>query len=229
MFNFSVFSAFIKASWLVKGVMLLLLFMSIFSWAIIIYHFFYLRRENGQIKAIKEKIKGKDLYKYFLILKNRSGVKRGIDALIFAGYGEILDFKVPNQDVLLNAERKMRCVLDQEQMLLDRHVNILATIGSIAPYIGLLGTVYGVMHAFHLLGNLNNQASIGLIAPGIAEALITTALGLLVAIPATAAFNIISSKIDSIVEIYRLYYSELDIYFRHEFLNYHLSQRKNEA
>ncbi len=217
-----------KASLLVKSVMLLLSLMSIISWALIFYYFLVLRREKQQLNLVKGKIKGKDLYKYYLILKNHPDEKRGIDALIYAGYQEILYFKRPNNEVLFNAECKMEWAVNQQEVSLRRYVSYLATIGAIAPYVGLLGTVWGIMHAFHLLGNVN-QAAINLVAPGIAEALVTTALGLLVAIPATVAFNLVTEKIDKMIDTYQLYVVELKIYFRHEWLNYQLSQRTNET
>ena len=106
-----------------------------------------------------------------------------------------------------SAQRAMRIELSRELERLDEHLSFLATVGSISPYIGLFGTVWGIMNSFMALGNVK-QATLAQVAPGIAEALIATAIGLFAAIPAVIAYNRFSTRLDRLVGRYELFVEE---------------------
>jgi biopolymer transport protein TolQ len=110
-------------------------------------------------------------------------------------------------DVLQGAERSMRVALSREMDRLDSHLSFLATVGSTSPYVGLFGTVWGIMHAFHALGNVD-QATLALVAPGISEALVATAIGLLAAIPAVIAYNRYSNQVERLNNRYEEFMEE---------------------
>ena len=106
-----------------------------------------------------------------------------------------------------NAQRAMKIELNRELERLDEHLPFLATVGSISPYIGLFGTVWGIMNSFRSLGNVQ-QATLAQVAPGIAEALIATAIGLFAAIPAVVAYNRFASRLDRLIGRYELFIDE---------------------
>jgi biopolymer transport protein TolQ len=106
-----------------------------------------------------------------------------------------------------SAQRAMRIELSRELDRLDEHLSFLATVGSTSPYVGLFGTVWGIMNSFMSLGN-TNQATLAQVAPGIAEALIATAIGLFAAIPAVIAYNRFSTRLDRLTGRYELFVEE---------------------
>jgi biopolymer transport protein TolQ len=107
----------------------------------------------------------------------------------------------------MGAERSMRVALSREMDRLENNLPFLATVGSVSPYIGLFGTVWGIMHAFHALGNVQ-QATLALVAPGISEALVATAIGLFAAIPAVVAYNRYSNQVERLNNRYEEFMEE---------------------
>jgi biopolymer transport protein TolQ len=197
-----------NASILVQLVLMLLLTVSVFSWTYIFRKMFALRSARAQTEAFERAFwSGGNLaalYQDTLSNRRKSADGSGAMERIFqAGMGEFNKSKAsmasrPNADAgasLDGARRAMRAAYQREMDMLESHLAFLATVGSVSPYVGLFGTVWGIMNAFRGLANVQ-QATLAAVAPGIAEALIATAIGLFAAIPAVVAYNRYSHDID---------------------------------
>jgi len=189
-----------EASLLVQGVMALLVFASVASWMVIFRKRQMLNRADKRARDFEEKFwSGADLTKlYDQVAGNRAG-REGVEAIFESGFREfsrLREEKHLNPDTLTNgAQRAMRVTLTREMDRLEHHLSFLATVGSVSPYVGLFGTVWGIMNSFRGLAGAH-QATIAMVAPGISEALIATAMGLFAAIPAVVAFNWFSSQVE---------------------------------
>ena len=198
--DLSIFNLILEASFTVQFVMLVLLAASIVSWEIIISK----RKELDKATKIADEFErlfwsGMDLGDLYRKL-TASGVEaEGVENVFIAGYREFSRLQQKNESngviAVENAQRAMRIELVRELELLDSRLSFLATVGSTSPYVGLFGTVWGIMNSFRSLGNLQ-QATLAQVAPGIAEALIATAMGLFAAIPAVIAYNRFSNQLD---------------------------------
>ncbi|TLU61197.1 protein TolQ [Thalassotalea litorea] len=196
---------FLQASVLVKSVMLCLLGFSIASWTMIIQRSKALNKAKVQAEQFEDKFwSGTDLSRLYKEISARGNVT-GIESLFMAGFKEFARIrKSPDsspQAVVDGTHRAMRVALSREVDGLETHLSFLATVGSISPYIGLFGTVWGIMNSFIALGSVQ-QATLAMVAPGIAEALIATAMGLFAAIPAVMAFNRFSHSVEKIENSY---------------------------
>ncbi len=189
-----------EASLLVQGVMALLVFASVASWVVIFRKRQMLNRADKRARDFEEKFwSGADLTKlYDQVAGNRAG-REGVEAIFESGFREfsrLREEKHLNPDTLTNgAQRAMRVTLTREMDRMEHHLSFLATVGSVSPYVGLFGTVWGIMNSFRGLAGAH-QATIAMVAPGISEALIATAMGLFAAIPAVVAFNRFSSQVE---------------------------------
>lgn len=175
----------------VKVVMLLLLLVSVMSWAIIIERGLLLRRLKRALREFDDKFwSGSDITRLYTELREHP--IEGLGAVFANGFKEFVRLckqpQIATSAVLDGVQRAMRVTTSREVDKLERHLGFLATVGSISPYVGLFGTVWGIMTSFHALGNVQ-QATIAMVAPGISEALIATAMGLFAAIPAVVAYN----------------------------------------
>ncbi|MDP7537737.1 MAG: protein TolQ [Methylococcales bacterium] len=198
--DLSIFNLILEASFTVQFVMLVLLAASIVSWAIIISK----RKELDKATKIADEFErlfwsGMDLSDLYRNL-TASGIEaEGIENVFIAGYREFSRLQQKNESngaiAVENAQRAMRIELVRELEILDSRLSFLATVGSTSPYVGLFGTVWGIMNSFRSLGNAQ-QATLAQVAPGIAEALIATAMGLFAAIPAVVAYNRFSNQLD---------------------------------
>jgi len=189
-----------QASWLVKAVMLLLLLASIASWVIIFRKRQVLNRAEKEADAFEEKFwSGTDLTAMHDAITTAHRKTDGMERIFEAGFSEFLRMRQQGRmgpsAMVEGAQRSMRIALTRETEELEFRLNFLATVGSTSPYIGLFGTVWGIMISFHSLANVN-QATIAMVAPGISEALIATAMGLFAAIPAVIAFNRFSNQVE---------------------------------
>lgn len=190
----------LEASLLVQGVMALLVLASIASWVVIFRKRQMLGRALKRATDFEEKFwSGADLNNlYDKVAGNRAG-REGIESIFESGFREftrLREEKHMHADTLTNgAQRAMRVTLTREMDRLENHLSFLATVGSVSPYVGLFGTVWGIMNSFRGLAGAQ-QATIAMVAPGIAEALIATAMGLFAAIPAVIAFNKFSSQVE---------------------------------
>jgi len=197
---------FLQASWLVKFVMLLLLGMSIYSWTLIFSRSRMLSVAKDALAHFEERFwSGHDLSRLYKETSARSERIFGGEKIFYTGFKEYSRLhRMPGRNVesvTEGAHRSMRVVLSREVDELDSGLSALATIGSISPYIGLFGTVWGIMSSFIALGAVQ-QATLAMVAPGIAEALIATAMGLFSAIPAVMAYNRFSTQVEKIETSY---------------------------
>ncbi len=189
-----------EASWLVKGVMAMLLAASIASWMVIFRKRQVLSRAEKDSNVFEELFwSGTDLTQLHEDITDSQRVTSGMEKIFDAGFAEFLRMRQqssmsPNA-MVEGAQRAMRIALTRETEDLELHLNFLATVGSTSPYVGLFGTVWGIMTSFHQLANVN-QATIAMVAPGISEALVATAMGLFAAIPAVIGYNRYSNQVD---------------------------------
>ncbi|UUM21155.1 protein TolQ [Mycoavidus sp. SF9855] len=198
--DLSIFSLVLHASVLAQAVMALLLALSLTSWTFIFRKWFALRNARAQTERFEHNFwAGGDLQVlYHSTVEHRHST--GALARIFeTGMREFLKAKEKNMTdasaILDNARRAMRAAFQREMDALEANLSFLASVGSVSPYIGLLGTVWGIMNSFRGLANVQ-QASLANVAPGIAEALVATAIGLFAAIPAVVAYNRYAHDID---------------------------------
>ncbi len=200
-----------EASFLVKLVMLSLLAISLYSWLLI----FRKREELSQAKIDADSFEdkfwsGNELNKLYEDIASTPASSRGMEGIFEVGFKEFVRLKKsapePGQ-VLEGAQRVMRISLAREIDQLEMSLPFLATAGSISPYIGLFGTVWGIMNSFRALGNVQ-QATLAMVAPGIAEALIATAMGLFAAIPAVIAYNRYSHEVERLINRYDTFLEE---------------------
>lgn len=201
-----------EASLVVQFVMLLLMVVSISSWTFI----FLKRKELSRAIEITDEFEtqfwsGDSLVELYKKLSAKDFAPEGIEKIFLAGYKEFSRMRqAGNVEPVVqveSAQRTMRIELSRELDRLDEHLAFLATVGSTSPYVGLFGTVWGIMNSFMSLGNVK-QATLALVAPGIAEALIATAIGLFAAIPAVVAYNRFSTRLDRLTGRYELFVEE---------------------
>ncbi len=202
----------LNASFVVQFVMLLLLLASVMSWTYI----FSKRAELKQAERIAEDFEEKfwsgiELSTLVKDLKNREDDVDGIENIFLAGYKAFARMakqeEISPEIKIESAQRAMKIELARELDKLDESLPFLATVGSTSPYIGLFGTVWGIMNAFSALGEMK-QATLANVAPGISEALIATAMGLFAAIPAVIAYNRFSTQLDRLAGRYELFMDE---------------------
>lgn len=198
----SVFSYFWHASPVVKIVMMFLLGASVLSWALIFQKWIYINNMRQAIIEFENQFwSGAELGRLYQSLQARGKNIMGLASIFNAGFKEYMRLrsqKIAATDLLQAVQRSMRVSALQEQNELENHLPTLATIGSVSPYVGLFGTVWGIMMAFHALGGAQ-QMTIAMVAPGISEALIATAMGLFAAVPAYIFYNRFSTHVDRLL------------------------------
>ncbi|MEY3017923.1 MAG: protein TolQ [Pseudomonadota bacterium] len=199
------------ASVLVQLVMALLMLASMLSWWMIVQRAMYYGAAKRAYNQFERQFwSGVDLAQLF-----RKSVAKpslaGVESIFVAGFKEFSRLRQQSaadpEAVMQGAERAMRVAVAREEDKLERFLPFLATVGSTSPYIGLFGTVWGIMNAFRGLANVQ-QATLATVAPGIAEALIATAMGLFAAIPAVIAYNRFSSRMDHLLGNYDTFADE---------------------
>ena len=200
----------IHASIVVQAVLLLLVVLSIWSWWQIFLKMFQLKRSARDTDAFENEFwKGGDLNElYQRAVKSRTG--SGLEHIFTAGFREFAKHRKQGSNAAItmdSARRAMRATFQREIDAIDAHLAGLATVGSVSPYIGLFGTVWGIMNAFRGLANVS-QATLAHVAPGIAEALIATAIGLFAAIPAVVAYNRYTHDVDRLAVRYETFIEE---------------------
>lgn len=178
----------LNASLLVQMVMLLLVLISLFSWTLIIYKSRYLKKARRTANEFEDTFwKSRDLNALYNRITGSDKKSLGMEIIFTAGYVEFVRLRKQSNMTLSalidGTQRAMRVTLHRQIDELDTHLSTLATVGSVSPYIGLFGTVWGIMSSFHALGGVQ-QVTLSMVAPGISEALVATAMGLFAAIPA---------------------------------------------
>lgn len=198
--DLSFFSLITGASVVVQLVMLLLLSVSILSWTMIFRKRGALNEAREAAEQFEERFwSGGDLATLYQQLAPRADELDGLANIFVSGFTEFTRLRRRSggdpMATVEGAQRCMRVALSREMDGLEVHLSFLATVGSTSPYVGLFGTVWGIMNAFRGLGNVH-QATLAMVAPGIAEALIATAMGLFAAIPAVIAYNRYSNDVE---------------------------------
>lgn len=181
------------ASIVVQLVMALLLAASLASWAVILRKRAVIRQARARADSFENTFwSGGDLSALYRSMEGRRGTTTGMETIFEAGFREFGKLRqqsgIGSAQLIEGSQRAMRVAQLREMDRLEHNLAMLATVGSTSPYVGLFGTVWGIMNSFHSLGNVQ-QATLALVAPGIAEALIATAMGLFAAIPAVIAYN----------------------------------------
>jgi biopolymer transport protein TolQ len=203
----------LNASLIVQIVMAILLAASIASWGIMLRKRSELSRARAEADRFEEVFwSGGDLSAMFRAIDQSRRVTKGMESIFESGFREFSRMRqhaAAGSDMLVETSRRgMRVALLKESDRLEEGLSMLATIGSTSPYVGLFGTVWGIMNAFHGLGNVQ-QATLAMVAPGIAEALIATAMGLFAAIPAVIAYNRYADQVTRIESRYDTFVEEL--------------------
>ena len=198
--DLSILSLIANASILVQAVMVLLAIVSLMSWTFIFRKWFAIRQARSQTEQFERDFwSGADLNALYQSAANDRHGAGALERIFEAGMREYLKVKAQrNADaagMLDGARRAMRATYQREMDALERHLAFLASVGSVSPYVGLFGTVWGIMNSFRGLANVQ-QATLANVAPGIAEALVATAIGLFAAIPAVVAYNRYAHDID---------------------------------
>lgn len=205
----SVIGYFMQAGLVVKSVMLILLVASIVSWTLIIQRAWYFKRKKNQYDNFSRRFwESNDLSKLYTDLDSSSESRQGLAAIFHSGFKEYIRARKQGTVFLEPIQRVMQISHAKEATQLEQHLPFFASVGSIAPYIGLFGTVWGIMTSFQALGQAS-QATIAMVAPGISEALVATALGLFTAIPAVIAYNRYSTRANGLLSRYDLFQDEL--------------------
>ena len=200
--DLSIIELILHASLVVKLVMLLLIGVSLMSWYWIFRKAFAIRDARLRTDQFERDFwSGGDLNALYQSAVNNRHVTGALERIFEAGYREFTKLRgqtsLDTKAVVDGARRAMRATYQRELDDLDSHLSFLASVGSVSPYVGLLGTVWGIMHSFRGLSNMTT-ATLSAVAPGIAEALVATAIGLFAAIPAVVAYNRFAHDVDRV-------------------------------
>lgn len=202
----SLVSLFAEATLVVKLIMLSLVGISIISWSFIFQRAkYYKALEQIEDKFEQQFYSGKELLEVYKNLAQKSADAYGLEQIFKSGFHEYFVSKkndrMQPEAVLENSKRAMDAATRTQIDNLEKNLSFLATVGSVSPYVGLFGTVWGIMHSFIALGSVQ-QATLSMVAPGIAEALIATAMGLFAAIPAVISYNRYANRVNEMVNKY---------------------------
>jgi biopolymer transport protein TolQ len=201
-----------QASFVVQAILLLLLLTSVISWAVILGKRRLLARTRGVADSFEERFWSGGTLADLAEKVRRNKEDDGLVSIFRAGYDEFARHqqlgKIAADDTLASVQRSMRVAQAREVERLEGGLAFLATVGSTSPYVGLLGTVWGIMTAFIAIGNVK-QATIAMVAPGIAEALVATAMGLFAAIPAVIAYNFFTHQVERLENRYNTFSEEM--------------------
>tara|TARA_B110000438_G_scaffold294746_1_gene336630 strand:- start:180 stop:860 length:681 start_codon:yes stop_codon:yes gene_type:complete len=186
--DFSLMQLFLRADFIVKGVIILLISASVYSWALIFEKYRLFKKIDKSSSNFENKFwKSKSAVSFFNTLTNRE--KDPLTSIFQSAMVEVIKTKSKSSsEQVARVSRVLEISSDREINLIEKHFTFLATVGSTAPFIGLFGTVWGIMNSFQSIA-ISRNTSLAIVAPGIAEALFATALGLLAAIPAVVAYN----------------------------------------
>ena len=207
----SVYELIANASLLVQGVMALLVLASVVSWMMILQRWAFCVAPNKKSMRSKTTFCPVLIYVGYTELTQEEHLN-GIEGIFVAGFREYTRLSeqpgVDAEAIMQGTQRAMRVSLMREEARLEKHLPFLATVGSTSPYIGLFGTVWGIMNSFRSLANMT-QATLASVAPGISEALIATAMGLFAAIPAVIGYNRFSANVDVLIKRYEGFCDEV--------------------
>lgn len=200
---------FLQAGLVVKSVMILLAIASITSWTLIFQRAWFFNRKKQLTDAFNRRFWDcGDLSKLYADVDNNPEENQGMAAIFHSGFKEFIRARKQGSVVIEPIQRVMQISHAKEAEQLEQHLSFFASVGSIAPYVGLFGTVWGIMTSFQALGHAQ-QATIAMVAPGISEALVATALGLFTAIPAVIAYNRYTTHANALLNRFDLFQEEL--------------------
>ena len=212
--DLEIWTLILNASIVVKVVLVVLLAVSFMSWMFIFQKWFSIRRAGRQTELFEREFwGGRDLNALYQGAVNNRHSIGNLERIFEAGFREFAKLRgqkganTDASDMVDGARRAMRATFQREMDFLERHLSFLASTGSVSPYVGLFGTVWGIMHSFRGLANVQ-QATLAQVAPGIAEALVATAIGLFAAIPAVVAYNRYSHDIDRLANRFESFMEE---------------------
>lgn len=210
--DLSILHLILNASLVVQVVMALLAAVSFMSWYYIFMKWFGVRKSNNQTEAFERQFwSGGDLNGLYQSAVNDRHHAGSMERIFESGFREFNKLRgqphLDAKDVIDGSRRAMRATCQREVDRLESHLAFLASVGSVSPYVGLFGTVWGIMHAFRGLSNVG-QATLASVAPGIAEALVATAIGLFAAIPAVLAYNRFAHDIDRLASRFESFMEE---------------------
>ena len=210
--DMSFFHLITNASIPVQAVMVMLVIASVMSWTMIFKKRIWLNRAKREADLFEERFWSlEELTPLYNRINKQRNEASGMEILFEAGFREFVRLQkqgsVEADAVMEGSQRAMRVAFNREIEDLEMHLSFLATVGSTSPYVGLFGTVWGIMNSFRALGNVQ-QASISMVAPGIAEALVATAMGLFAAIPAVIAYNRFSNDVERLINRYDTFIEE---------------------
>lgn len=220
MSDIKILDLFFQSSLLVKLIILILIFFSVISWAIIIQRTHIFNLAMRKTKVFEEKfLSGIELDKLYKTSHMYHDSLIGSERIFYAGFKEFSRLHCANnyalESIIEGVSRVMRLSMNRDLATLENYISFLGTIASISPYIGLFGTVCGILNAFIALGMVQ-QATLQMVAPGIAEALITTAISLVTAIPAVMAYNRFNQRINHIEQNYINFMDEFTAILHHK-------------
>ena len=211
--DFSIVELIANASFIVKLVMLILLLSSLWSWFVIFQRILVVKKAQLSLRRFEQEFWASNNVKQFYHqLTTRNHPPSGIENIFIEGFNEYNKLSQNagglSGNLVAGVQRAFKIALLKESNYLNQHLASLASVGSVSPYIGLFGTVWGIMHSFIGLSKSSTAVTIAVVAPGIAEALVATAIGLFAAIPATLFYNYFSDKVDTILSEYETFADE---------------------
>ena len=216
----SIIDLVLNASFLVQLVMLILIMASVVSWTMIFNKYVILKRARRDAEDFEDQFWSvEDLSPLYTKISASHHEPSGMEKIFEAGFKEFVRLNkqenIEPEAVLDGSQRSMRIAMNKEMDHLETNLSFLATVGSTSPYVGLFGTVWGIMNSFQALGTVQ-QATIAMVAPGISEALVATAMGLFAAIPAVVAYNRYSYDVERLINRYDNFMEEFSsILHRH--------------
>lgn len=201
-----------NASWIVMLVLLMLVAASAISWVMIVQKGLLLRMTRQAMLEFEDRFwSGMDLTQLYQEVQDRDTADNGMAQIFKAGFGEFSRLRnqgATEADAIMEGiQRAMRVAISREHEKLELNLPFLASVGSTCPYVGLFGTVVGIMNSFRGLAQVQ-QATLASVAPGIAEALMTTAVGLVAAIPAVVAYNRYAARVEALLSSYEIFADE---------------------
>ena len=215
----SILELFLNASLVVKSVIVILVLASILSWMVIFERWLYIGKVNQEFLNFENSFWSDTGLEMLLKASQEAGhMPIGAEYVFQVGYLDykrLVNEKFDADTIMTSVQRNMKAALNKEQSLLEKHLPFLATVASVSPYIGLFGTVWGIMNSFRGLAGAS-QATLTAVAPGISEALIATAIGLFAAIPALIAYNKYISESDNLISSFEGFKEEFSAVLHRE-------------
>ena len=211
--DFNIWQLILEAGFVVKLVMLILFLGSIWSWYIIFQYAWMLKRAQHHARKFEEDFwASSNVKQFYYQLTKKEQLPKGMGHIFVEGFNEYNKLShhhnMSSTNLISGIQRALKVALLKESAYVNRHLASLASVGSVSPYIGLFGTVWGIMHSFMGLSQSTTAVTIAVVAPGIAEALVATAIGLFAAIPATLFYNHFSDKVDALLGTYETFADE---------------------